>query len=664
MMLRFFGLLAVALLWMVPGRVQAQSCPLDTNPRTPTACFRVYDPATGLPLDVPGQPVTVLCAGSRIRLKDCSGEGFALGTIFYSIGCSSTGSAQDTATFRTVPNTPGQLLIQQNTPNPHPGAPGFPMNAAGVQYTRVFEVRNPPAPNITFNYCGTGLTQVYVTITNPQANTQYQVQVGNGPRQPVTNPAGAVYTANGPGTIVVYGRYRDAPNACEGPSNTLTLGPQPAPVAPQLQRLTVQSSGLDLAFAPLQAEYRYVLEQDAGSGFQRLTDIPASATSYTVAGGSLTSCYRLRLTDACGTLSLPSAPLCPVDLRVSSANRENQLQWVQPAGSPVTGYEVLRDQRIIGTLPSTAREYLDQNVTCGVTYRYRVVARSAGGASESLELPLQTVATQAAPAPALTASFRLDNAVEIRPAGTLRDPDSRLLVRRSLGGAAPQDVPVPAQLPVVDQPGAVTPGQVPCYAARLSDPCGNVSNEGPSACPPVLEAKALDREGNQIGLTWAEPNGQGSGWRYRLLLLDADNRELSSSALSPGTFPVLAPVPPADRQVLRYRLEATSSTNTVVYSNVATVKRQLVVVIPTAFTPNGDGLNDVLEIKGRFLKTFNFTVFDRSGLVVFRATERTQTWDGRIRGVQAAPQVFPFQFETTDETGQRFVQRGTVTLLR
>jgi gliding motility-associated-like protein len=656
MMFRLLAVWGLLLLWAA-GPARAQVCPFDTF--GPTACFRVYD-ASGQLLDVPGQAVTVLCSGATIRIRDCSGENFPRQNVRYALGCAPI--VPDTTTTRIVPTVTGApqpLRILQATPAPL----SCTTCGAGQQFSRLFEVRARPLPTFTFDYCGTTRTQVFVTITNPQANIRYEVQVGTGPRQPVTTPAGAIYAATpGATDIRVFGNYTDA-RLCEGVSAPLPYGPQPAPVAPQLTRLQVQSGGLLLSFGALQTAYRYVLEQDAGGGFQRLADIPTSATSYVVAGGSLGNCYRLRLTDACGVLSLPSAALCPVELRVSSTNRQNRLEWTQPAGSAVTDYQILRNDQPLTTVAATLREYLDLAVTCGVTYRYRVIARSAGATSESAERTVLTVASQAPAAPQLTASFRPDGTVEIQPAVPLTDPDSRLLVRRSLG-AGTVDVPVPAQLPVLDQPGDVTPALVPCYSARLSDPCGNVSVDGPSACPPVLAAQALDRDGNQIGLTWAEPQGQGSGWSYQLILLDADNREVSRSSLSAGPFPVSAPTPPADRQVLRYRLAATSAGGLTVFSNVAPVTRQLVFAIPTAFTPNGDGLNDVLEIKGRFLKTFNFTLFDRSGLVVFRATERSQTWDGRIRGVEAAPQVFPFQFETTDETGRRIVQRGTVTLLR
>jgi gliding motility-associated-like protein len=179
-----------------------------------------------------------------------------------------------------------------------------------------------------------------------------------------------------------------------------------------------------------------------------------------------------------------------------------------------------------------------------------------------------------------------------------------------------------------------------------------------------LAARAIDREGNEVELRWTEPAGQGTGWTYRLILLDAEGREISNRPLTGSAFTFLDAQTPADRQILRYRVAAISGTGRTVYSNVAVVTRRLVVVVPTAFTPNGDGRNDVLEVKGRFIRTFSFVILDRNGVQVFRTTDRTQRWDGRVNGTLAAPQVFTYRFEATDEAGQRVAQSGTVTLLR
>lgn len=667
MMLRLFGLLGLWLL-LATGGAWAQVpvvCPNDsrtlgTGALPPGSCFHIYT-LTGQQLDTgPQTAPVVLCAGSRIRVRYCGGEAIPLSNIRYGLNCDVANT--DTVTTLTVPTVPGRFTILQQRTNPYPaGTNGYPAGL-GLQYSREFIVRAPPAPAFQVRYCGSPATEAVVTVTNAQATTTYSYQFNGGSRQPLGQPGGQrVPLPAGATSLTVFGIYNDAPPAlsCEG-NTTQNLPARPTAAVPVLQRLRVQSTGLDFAFAslPTDPSFRYVLERDGGVQ----TDVPAGTTAFSLAGGPLTSCYRLRLLDACDNVLLSSVVLCPVDLQVSSANRQNRLAWTQPAGSAVTGYEIRRNDALLATVAAAERQYIDSAVSCGVTYRYRVTALTGAATSESREQSITTVAASAPPAPRLTASFRLDNGVEIDLLSAVRDTATRLRVRRLLGNTTTE---LPAsRRPVVDQPGPVTPANVPCYVGRLTDPCGNATPDGPASCPPVLAARATDRDGNFIDLNWAAPAGQGSGWRYRLILLDANNQEISSSPVSATTLPTQAPAPPQDRQILRYRLEATSSANLVVYSNVVTITRELTVIIPTAFTPNGDGLNDQLEIKGRFLKNFDFKVFDRNGLQVFHGTDRSQTWDGRIRGTLAAPQVFAYQFEATDEIGQRIVRRGTVTILR
>ena len=100
------------------------------------------------------------------------------------------------------------------------------------------------------------------------------------------------------------------------------------------------------------------------------------------------------------------------------------------------------------------------------------------------------------------------------------------------------------------------------------------------------------------------------------------------------------------------------------YSNLVTVTRPIRVVFPTAFTPNGDGLNDILEIKGRFITTYRLIIRDRNGQEVFNTNSPAQRWDGRIKGATPVPGVYVYRFEATDELGQPFVQTGSVTILR
>ncbi len=87
--------------------------------------------------------------------------------------------------------------------------------------------------------------------------------------------------------------------------------------------------------------------------------------------------------------------------------------------------------------------------------------------------------------------------------------------------------------------------------------------------------------------------------------------------------------------------------------------------LPTAFTPNGDGLNDVAKpylvgMKG--LKSFS--VFNRWGNRIFYTTTYGQGWDGRFGGVTQNSGVYVWILEFFDEDNKTRVEKGTITLIR
>ena len=147
--------------------------------------------------------------------------------------------------------------------------------------------------------------------------------------------------------------------------------------------------------------------------------------------------------------------------------------------------------------------------------------------------------------------------------------------------------------------------------------------------------------------------------------LAVDGSVLSTLAVTGTSYSDLTP--PTDRQVLRYRLQISGAglpAGTFSYSNLASVTRQLTLTIPTAFTPNGDGLNDVLEVKGRYLNNYTFVVVDRNGQEVFRGTRRGETWDGTIKGHAPVLGAYVWRFQQINEDGKPFSATGAVTILR
>lgn len=90
------------------------------------------------------------------------------------------------------------------------------------------------------------------------------------------------------------------------------------------------------------------------------------------------------------------------------------------------------------------------------------------------------------------------------------------------------------------------------------------------------------------------------------------------------------------------------------------------ITVPTAFTPNNDGVNDYLYPINAFkAKNLIFKVYNRLGQLVFETTDFMRKWDGSFKGIkqQTGTYVWTFQYTNID-TGQPFSLKGTTVLIR
>ncbi|ANE51305.1 gliding motility-associated C-terminal domain-containing protein [Flavisolibacter tropicus] len=87
--------------------------------------------------------------------------------------------------------------------------------------------------------------------------------------------------------------------------------------------------------------------------------------------------------------------------------------------------------------------------------------------------------------------------------------------------------------------------------------------------------------------------------------------------------------------------------------------------IPSAFTPNNDGNNDVFKAKvfGP-LKRFELTVYNRWGTVVFHTKDPEKGWDGLVKGQRPDSGIFIWQCRYQLENEPEKMEKGTVTLIR
>lgn len=91
------------------------------------------------------------------------------------------------------------------------------------------------------------------------------------------------------------------------------------------------------------------------------------------------------------------------------------------------------------------------------------------------------------------------------------------------------------------------------------------------------------------------------------------------------------------------------------------------VYFPNAFTPNGDGLNDIMRVVGRTIQVEDFlwVVYDRRGTQAFVSINPELGWDGKLSDGKPAPAgVYVYYLKYKDVNGNKFEKEGSFTLIR
>ncbi len=94
------------------------------------------------------------------------------------------------------------------------------------------------------------------------------------------------------------------------------------------------------------------------------------------------------------------------------------------------------------------------------------------------------------------------------------------------------------------------------------------------------------------------------------------------------------------------------------------------ILMPTAFTPNNDGLNDYYYPLTRGIKTIvNFSIFNRFGQLVYQAqnfspNDKTFGWDGQLKGIPQPSSVYVYIIEAICDLGDTVHKKGSFMLIR
>ncbi|MDZ4840132.1 MAG: gliding motility-associated C-terminal domain-containing protein [Bacteroidota bacterium] len=121
----------------------------------------------------------------------------------------------------------------------------------------------------------------------------------------------------------------------------------------------------------------------------------------------------------------------------------------------------------------------------------------------------------------------------------------------------------------------------------------------------------------------------------------------------------------SDPQFRTYRITAVKKNETAVvsHSNLLKVGPSLRVFIPSAFTPNKDGLNDFFQIRGEGIKSIELTITNRWGEIVYQSNNINEGWDGKYQGLTVQNDVYSWQLNAYGIAGYAEYKKGTLTVL-
>lgn len=88
------------------------------------------------------------------------------------------------------------------------------------------------------------------------------------------------------------------------------------------------------------------------------------------------------------------------------------------------------------------------------------------------------------------------------------------------------------------------------------------------------------------------------------------------------------------------------------------------IYVPNAFTPNEDGVNDVLFVRGENIDEVYMTIYDRWGEKVFETENLDKGWDGSFNGKTVSGDVYGYYLKIVCYGGLQYFKKGNITVLR
>ena len=119
---------------------------------------------------------------------------------------------------------------------------------------------------------------------------------------------------------------------------------------------------------------------------------------------------------------------------------------------------------------------------------------------------------------------------------------------------------------------------------------------------------------------------------------------------------------PTQNTLYTLTVKATDGCEDTAQTNI--IVRRTNVYIPSAFTPNNDGVNDVAEVFAINPKSFSFKIYNRWGELVFESYDVSNKWNGTFKGEDCPQDNYSYILDVTMQNDKTYHKQGGILLLR
>ena len=546
-------------------------------------------------------------------------------------------------------------------------------SGTGTIYCQVVTVLPTAQVKFTVKTCSGRRAIIVPDATTLGQYDKYELYWGDGTREQKTradmaNELSHTYSngSNTSYTLTVQGIY-NPPADCRSVITSVPITVLAAATQPIITTLkTISDNSIEIDYQAGSGIAVQLYQKVNGSYVATGQNGTNSGTFTVQTDAKQVQCFEVATQDVCTGLGLTSDEVCSMVVSATAVNKQNNVSWQAYAGTATLFryYRIYRGSSLAGQVANrNTTTFPDaNNIACGVQYCYSLEATvgqttiysntacvtgingelpgNFGSTVVSIEnnhpLLITTIPTTGA-----STSYTLIVSRASGPSGTFQQIGTAVNTNR-----------------FVDQTADPSAGSY-CYEVVYQSNCGLKSAPSTPVCTVYLSSKSS----NGIDWTAESPFSPATVGSYTLEIVDSLNGTKQEIALGGQTHYDPDPNDP-NLQSQRYQIQAISSDGTISNSNYFTFRREVKVYAPDAFTPDGDGVNEVFLVKGIYFDQFKMIIYDRWGEVIYSATDKNQGWDGKINGQNAIKGQYMYRVEVVDLTGVKTVRTGAVLLIR